>query len=173
MLVKRVLIMIAVLSVGIIGSMTAAADGLPPERLVIPSIGLDAAITPAGWRATRQGSVWEVPDDAVGWHRNSALPGEPGNLVLSGHHNIKGKVFRNLKEAQVGDELTIFAGDAAYHYVVAQRMILREAGQPLAQRLANARWIGPFADERVTLVTCYPAWANTHRLVLVAKRVRP
>ncbi len=151
----------------------AAADGLPPERLAIPSIGLDAPIVPVGWRITRQGSVWEVPDDAVGWHRTSARLGEPGNLVLSGHHNIKGMVFRRLKDVQVGDALTIYAGDVAYAYVVTERMILREAGQTVAQRLANARWIGPFDDERVTMVTCYPPWANTHRLVVVAKRADP
>lgn len=50
----------------------AAADTLPPDRLVIPSIGLDAPIVPVAWRVTRQGSVWEVPDDAVGWHCTSA-----------------------------------------------------------------------------------------------------
>lgn len=93
--------------------------------------------------------------------------------MLSGHHNIKGQVFRNLKDVRVGDALAIYAGDAAYAYVVTERMILREVGQPVAQRLANARWIGPFADERVTLVTCYPPWANTHRLVVVARRAEP
>lgn len=31
--------------------------------------------------------------------------------------------------------------------------------------MANARWIGDFLDERITLIACYPAWSNTHRVV--------
>ena len=78
-------------------------------------------------------------------------------------------MLRMAQDVRVGDMLTIYTGDAAHEYVVMQRMVLREAGQTLAQRLVNARWIGSFEDERVTLVTCYPAWANTHRLVLIAR----
>lgn len=143
-----------------------------PIRLVIPDIQLDAPISPAGWRPTSQGIVWDIPAAAVGWLSSSALPGQPGNLVLYGHHNIEGKVFRNLQDVQVGDTLAIYTADAAFVYVVDQRTIVREAGVPAAQRRANARWIGPFPDERVTLVTCYPAWTNTHRLILVAKPLR-
>jgi LPXTG-site transpeptidase (sortase) family protein len=38
-------------------------------------------------------------------------------------------------------------------------------------RQANARWIGPFNDERLTLVTCWPYTNNTHRVIVVAKPV--
>jgi sortase (surface protein transpeptidase) len=37
------------------------------------------------------------------------------------------------------------------------------------ERSRNKRWIGPFPDERVTLVTCYPTWTNADRLILVGK----
>lgn len=35
-------------------------------------------------------------------------------------------------------------------------------------RMDNARWILPSTDERLTLVTCWPAKSNTHRLIIVA-----
>ena len=35
-------------------------------------------------------------------------------------------------------------------------------------RLANARWIQPSEDERLTLITCWPYESNTHRLIIVA-----
>ena len=35
-------------------------------------------------------------------------------------------------------------------------------------REENGRWIQPSDDERLTLVTCWPADSNTHRLILVA-----
>jgi sortase A len=37
------------------------------------------------------------------------------------------------------------------------------------QRLANALWIMPSKDERLTLITCYPYDSNTHRLIIVAR----
>lgn len=151
------------------GGETPTADPSPPIRLVIPAINLDAPITSAGWRPTAEGIVWDIPAAAVGWVPGSALPGQPGNLVLYGHHNIEGKVFRNLADAQVGDVLAIYTVARPFVYVIDQRIIVQEAGVLAAQRRANARWIGPFPDQRVTLVTCYPAWTNTHRLILVAK----
>ena len=47
-------------------------------------------------------------------------------------------------------------------------MILPEAGATLEQRLENSRWIGQSDDTRLTLITCWPAESNTHRLVIVA-----
>ena len=40
-----------------------------------------------------------------------------------------------------------------------------------AVRRANAQWIAPTDDERLTLVTCWPYISNTHRLIIVAKPV--
>jgi len=54
---------------------------------------------------------------------------------------------------------------------VAQTMTLAEQGQPLDVRRENARWILPTSDERVTLITCWPYSANTHRLVVIAQPV--
>ncbi len=33
------------------------------------------------------------------------------------------------------------------------------------------RWILPSTDERITLVTCWPANDNTHRVIVVAVRI--
>ncbi|MCO6451397.1 MAG: sortase [Caldilineales bacterium] len=145
------------------------ANVVAPTRLVIPSINLDSVIEPVDWTSTGGSSAWDVADYAVSWHNASAMPGQSGNMVFSGHHNIKGKVFRNLKNVEVGDIVTVYAGNQRFDYIVTKRMILRELFQSQEKRLANARWINPFSDERVTLVTCYPNWTNTHRLVLVAK----
>jgi sortase A len=47
-------------------------------------------------------------------------------------------------------------------------MTLQERWQTTEERLENARWIQPSADERVTLVTCWPRFGNSHRLIVVA-----
>lgn len=116
-------------------------------------------------------SEWIVPSKAAGWHINSALPGHGENVVLSGHHNIEGKVFRYVVDLEPGDELILYVGDTAYTYIVTEKYILKEAGMPLSVRQKNAQWIRPTGDERLTLVTCWPyEWpGNSHRVIVVAR----
>lgn len=147
-----------------------------PDRILVPSIGLDAPIVPANHKQTRIGGTsyeqWQAPNKfAVGWHTNSAVLGQAGNTVLNGHHNIEGKVFKDLNKLQVGAEIVLIGGNIEYRYQVVNVMILPERNVDVVTRLENARWILPSQDERVTLVTCWPEWSNTHRLVVVAQPV--
>lgn len=145
----------------------------PPTRIVAPAIGLDSPIVEVGWETSeRDGEligVWVVADYAVGFHSNSAYPGNTGNTVLTGHHNIRGEVFRYLVDLEPGDKILLYVGDVVYPYVVMDKMILPDRDVPLEQRQENARWIGPFPDERLTLVTCWPYTNNTHRLIVIAQ----
>jgi sortase A len=147
----------------------------PPTRILAPAIHLDAKVVPMSWESVdRNGTLvsqWIVPANAAGWHVNSALPGHPGNVVLSGHHNIEGKVFRYVVDLNPGDEITLYVGDVPYSYTVSEKYILKEAGMPLDVRRKNARWIMPTEDERLTLVTCWPyEWpGNSHRVIVVAR----
>jgi sortase A len=147
-------------------------DGTPPERVVIPRLGLDAPVEPVGMAPSdlAPGVVeWEVPDHrAAGWLNTSAAFAMAGNTVLDGHHNIRGEVFRDLWTLQAGDEIVLYAGSQARRYVVREVLILPEKNQPLNVRLANARYLLPTDDERLTLVTCWPYENNTHRTVVIA-----
>jgi sortase A len=145
----------------------------PPDRIVIPDIDLDSSIVPIGWYIIEQGgqqfSVWQVADYAVSWHKTSAYPGHGGNVVLNGHHNIKGEVFRYLVDLEVGDRILLYTGDLVYYYAVEQRLILKEKGEPAEVRRENAKWIAPTESEQLTMVTCWPYTNNTHRLVIIAR----
>ncbi|MCB0209138.1 MAG: sortase [Anaerolineae bacterium] len=144
----------------------------PPEHILAPNIGLDAAVTRTKWtvieREGQQTSTWIIPDDAAGWHENSNLPGHGSNIVLSGHHNIGAEVFRNLIDLEKGNEIILIADGHDYHYIVTDRFILPERNVSEEQRKQNAQWIMPTLDERVTLVTCWPYNDNTHRLIVIA-----
>ncbi|WP_376791520.1 sortase [Thermoflexus sp.] len=140
---------------------------------MIPAIALDTPIVPAGSRVVsingRRYREWLAPDRrAAGWHPSSARAGAPGNMVLSGHNNIAGAVFRRLADLKLGDRIWIYTRDRVFPYEVVELHILPERGQPLAVRQANARWIQPTPDERLTLVTCWPPWSNSHRLIVIA-----
>lgn len=156
---------------------SVAPDTHPPDRLVIPAIDLDAPVMPVGWTAIDVGGEtvgqWQVPDTAaVGWHDTSAGVGQADNLVLNGHHNRYGEVFRRLEELEVGDDLSLWSGNDEVFYEITETVILPEMGQPMEVRLANAERILPSHDERVTLVTCWPYTGNSHRLIVVAQPVR-
>ena len=145
----------------------------PPTRIVAKSINLNAKVIEVGWKQVIENgvptSVSEVADYAAGWHKNSKLPGQGGNIVLSGHNNIKGEVFRYLVDLKPGDVVTLYVGEQLYDYRVTDKFILKEKGEPEAVRRKNAKWIGPFHEERLTLVTCWPYTNNTHRLVVIAR----
>ena len=150
------------------------ADSVP-TGILAPAIKLDAPVVEMGWDLVdRNGAMvseWIVPEKAAGWHLNSALPGHNENVVLSGHHNIEGKVFRYVVDLEPGDEITLYVEDIPYVYYVSEKYILKESGMPLRVRQKNAQWIMPTGDERLTLVTCWPyEWpGNSHRVIVVAR----
>jgi len=144
-----------------------------PDRIVIPAIQLDAPIVYAKSKELDyQGQTydqWLAPNSfAAGWHFTSARLGDVGNLVLDGHHNVYGKVFGSLYELEEGDLIRVYSGSFYMKFVVTNKLILPEKNTSLATRLDNARWILPTADQRLTLVTCWPQDTNTHRLVIAA-----
>ncbi len=151
-----------------------------PNRIVVPAIKLDAPIVDVGWKVVERGNRrftdWETADNAAGRHINSAKPGEQGNVVLSGHHNTKGEVFRAISDGQlaVGDLIYLYdeKGQRVTYTVSEVTKPLLEVGATEEQRLANARYIQSTSDARVTLVTCWPYYTNTHRVIVVAELVK-
>jgi sortase A len=147
-----------------------------PHRLEIPSIRVETDVISIGWQAKQLNngqviSEWEVANFAAGWHKNSATPVKGGNVVLSGHNNIRGAVFRKLYTLNQGDVAYLWAGGQRYAYEVEEVMILEDKFVSDEQRRANARWIQELGDDRLTLVSCWPEDDNTHRVVVVARPV--
>ena len=156
---------------------TSAGQSTLPDRLEIPGIDVDIPVVELGWHAatTNDGAIfseWDVAEYAAGWHKNSALPGQPGNIVLSGHNNILGAVFRELDQLRAGDEAILWAGDERLVYRVDQVLIVPEKYATAEQRAANAKWIEQFDDDRLTLVSCWPRNNNTHRIIVVAHPIQ-
>lgn len=144
-----------------------------PDRLQVPAIDLDTPVVELGWSTNQNDSgrvfsEWDVADNAAGWHKNSALPAEGNNVVMSGHNNIMGAVFRELDQLKRGDEAIVWSAGQPFRYRVAEVMIVPEKYATAAQRKANAAWIGRFDEERLTLVSCWPRDDNTHRIIVVA-----
>lgn len=145
-----------------------------PSQIIIPAIELDAPVVDVAIDlVTVNGKTfqqWLAPGFfAAGWHNSSAALGAVGNTVLNGHHNAYGQVFAHLADLQVGDIIYTMSGEHRFAFVVKIKMILPERFATIERRLANAQWIAPTDDVRLTLVTCYPYESNTHRLIIVAE----
>jgi len=144
-----------------------------PTHLTIPSIGVDTGVVTVDASPTRVDgqavAIWDVPGDAVGHHASSANPGEGENVVLNGHDDLGSAVFRDLWRVQPGAVITVRAGDVTWRYHVETVRAPQEIGVPLAQRLENARYIEPTGDERLTLISCWPAGTNDHRIIVIAR----
>jgi sortase A len=146
---------------------------LVPERLVIESLGVDHPVVPVAAREIEfQGETyqqWTAPRSGdLGWHQNSALVGAVGNTVINGHSSGYGETFQDLDSLENGDLIRIYAGEVVYTYAVANVILLKERWEPIEVRMENARWINRSRDERLTLISCWPANSNTHRVVVTA-----
>lgn len=130
------------------------------ERVVVPSVKIDSKVVEVGWDVISQDgqdiAVWQVAEYAVGHHKNSANPGENGNVVLAGHVGGYGKVFRDLYYVRRGEQIILYSNGQQYLYTITQRLVVDEDGAPPEQRALNAQYIEPTDSEVVTLVTCWP-----------------
>ncbi len=156
------------------GSMPVDEAYPVPERIWIDKLKIAARVQPVG-PGKRVGLLaveWSAPNNRnVGWHDYSGRLGQGKNIVLNGHNNIHGAVFRKLYTLKPGDEIRLGAGDRQVTYRVEEVKILREKGQPLEVRTANAQYIQAMDDDRLTLVSCWPETNNTHRVIVIARPV--
>lgn len=151
----------------------APAEEFPPRRtspathIWIPSIGVDARIVELGTTYDEKGElVWETPKHAVGHHLGTANPGEVGNVVLSGHISSpirrEGNVFSRLPQLKLGEGVLLETSEGIHTYRVVSRRVVEPSEVSVME---------PTATPLLTLITCYPDWVYSHRLVLVAEPV--
>jgi LPXTG-site transpeptidase (sortase) family protein len=131
----------------------SVAVGAPVARLRIPSIRLDEVV------------VEGVGDDELnagpGHLPGSALPGMPGNAVISAHRD---RHFRHLDALQLGDTIRTETGQSSGVWVIVARRIVDRNAPALFQSS------GP----QLTLTTCWPVryfGSAPDRLILTAKPV--
>jgi len=123
-----------------------------PTRILIPAIKVDALVV--------EGDTWEQLKLGVGHHLNTADPGERGNMVFSAHNDIYGETFRHLDDLELGDEVTVYAGERPFRYIVTAKQIVDPT---------DVGVIAPTTRPVVTLISCYPYMVDTHRIVVIAE----
>ena len=80
----------------------------------------------------------------IGHYAGSTLPGEGGNVVLSGHRDT---VFRPLEGIKIDDEVEIETDYGVYKYKVANTRVTNPNDTTVTM---------PTDNEKLTMYTCYP-----------------
>ncbi len=120
-------------------------------RIQIPAIRVDAPVV--------QGDNWEQLKKGVGQQIGTPDPGSKGNIVLAGHNDVYGEVFRYLDRLNPGDTVILFTSRRQYIYVITgAQMVEPTAVDVMAQT----------SDVRVTLISCHPYLIDDHRIVVSA-----
>lgn len=128
------------------------ADGRPPDRLVVPTIGLDAKLVPI---EVDQSGVLSPPDDVdlVGWWKRSAHPGQrKGQTVLTGHTVSRGGgVMNRLGNLGRGEEVRVHDDGRVVTYEVTRVFVYStaEVAEHAVELFGQDRRGG-----RLVLVTC-------------------
>jgi len=109
----------------------------PPEAILrVPRLGIEVPVLEGTSDLTLNRGVGHIP--------GTALPGQPGNLAITGHRD---GFFRPLKDASVGDIIEVQRASQTDRYVVRKIKIVF----PTDTSVLNTT-----TDSTLTLVTCYP-----------------
>ena len=150
-------------------SPTATPLPLPATRLSIPAIGLNTSVVESYPKQQADGSlIWDPPGYAAGHYDSSGNPGEGRNIVFQGHNNMAGEVFRDLNQLVPGDEIILLTDSGEFHYQVQQNIIIPYVGHEAEANVQIGALSAPQSSEMVTLISCWPYYTFTSRIVVVA-----
>lgn len=128
----------------------AGPGGVPPVKLMIPSLGVEAAVEAVGQDPDGAMSTPTHPDD-VAWYRLGPGMGVPGNVVVAAHVNWDGRlrVFGQLHLLEPGDVVQIIDEQGrGFEYAVESSEWVRAEGAPLDEIFAQP------SEPVLTLITC-------------------
>jgi sortase A len=121
-------------------------------KVSIPSIGLDAIVV--------EGASHKQLSIGPGHIVETAMPGEQGNAVITGHRDT---FFRHIYELNKGDEILVRRNGQVFHYRVTGKKIVQPEDVSVLKQTSDAQ---------LTLITCYPIWyigPAPKRLVVFSK----
>jgi sortase A len=123
-------------------------------RLDIPRLGMSVMFV--------EGTNSTVLRQAAGHISGTALPGQPGNVGISGHRDT---FFRPLRGIRRNDLITLATVFGQYRYRVVSIKVVRPD---------DVAVLDPTEKESLTLVTCYPFYfvgSAPDRFIVTAERV--
>ncbi len=114
-----------------------------------------------GW-AVVEGVTRADLRNGAGHMPSTALPGQPGNAVISGHRTTYGAPFHELDELRPGDRIEVETAIGVHAYAVRETVIVRPTEFWVVQDRPGA-WL--------TLTTCHPKFSSRQRMIVFAELV--
>lgn len=149
-------------------------DPVPSEPLILqvesaPDLGAAFALIRIpkiekledGWNVVEGVRTSDLRNGA-GHMPNTALPGQPGNAVISGHRTTWGEPFHDLGALDPGDRIEVDTALGTHIYAVREIRVV----QPTEVWVADPR-----EGSWLTLTTCHPKFSARQRLVIAAELV--
>jgi sortase A len=134
----------------------AVIEGGVIGEMEVPRLGLKVIVV--------QGDSSRILRRAVGHIRETALPGESGNVALTGHRDT---FFRPLRNIRSGDAITFKTLDAEFRYLVDSTAVVPPSDISVLQASS---------ERTLTLITCFPFYyvgAAPNRFIVRARQVGP
>ncbi len=137
-----------------LASLSPAANGGLIGRVEVPRLGISAIVM--------EGTGASILRRAVGHIPGTALPGQRGNVGISGHRDT---FFRPLRHIETGDTILLTTMTGEYRYRVLATSIVAPD---------DVAVLRPGAGETLTIVTCYPFYfvgPAPNRFIVRAEKV--
>jgi sortase A len=142
---------------------------MPENSIRIPSIEIDA---PISWRVNNvPKEVSSGLSKGVIQINGTALPGQKGNVYITGHSSnyvwVRQKynsIFSNISKLVVGDLIYVKFGSDIYAYKVFDQRVVASNDLSI---------LNPTNDSRLTLATCWPLGTSLKRMVILANQIYP
>ncbi len=114
-----------------------------------------------GWTVV-EGVTRSDLKNGAGHMPHTALPGQPGNAVISGHRTTYGAPFHDFDQLEPGDIIEVETAIGVHTYAVRETEIVRPTELWVTEPRDGA-WL--------TLTTCDPKFSSRRRLVVFAELV--
>jgi sortase A len=100
--------------------------------------------------------------NGAGHMPDTALPGQPGNAVISGHRTTWGQPFHELDVMELGDSIEVETALGIHTYEVREMQVVKPTDVWVAD---------PREGSWLTLTTCHPKFSARQRLVVAAELI--
>ncbi|MBX6389538.1 MAG: class E sortase [Frankia sp.] len=103
--------------------------------------------------------------DGPGHYPGTAMPGEIGNFVVSGHRTTYGKPFDRLDELKPGDPIVVEVQDRYYVYRMTRSEVVTPDRIDVIEPVPEQPGAAP-TEAAITMTTCHPKFSAKNRLIV-------
>lgn len=148
----------------------------PDTRIIIPRINQNVPVVGVKnenliarkWEQLET-DIQKALKNGVIHYPGTALPGDNGNVVITGHSSYYAwdagrfkDVFALLHDVKIGDRVVVYFNQKKFVYEVNKIKVVASKDVDI---------LGPTSSEQLTLITCTPIGTNLKRLIVIAKLV--